>query len=96
MVQNGQNSQNGQDCQKWSKRSKMVHIGKNGQTQSKMVGRARHTSLSAQRARRTKSTGPKGLQLEIGPGGAPKLPVPHTEAYPQFFAGSFASMPFLA
>ena len=40
MVQNGQISEKGQNCQKWSKRSKMVQIGKmvkDGQTRSKMV-----------------------------------------------------------
>ena len=35
--------------------------------------RARHTGLSAPRARRTKSKGPKGLQLEVGARRAPRL-----------------------
>ena len=35
--------------------------------------RARHTVLSAQRARRTKSRGPKGLQQEVGARRAPRL-----------------------
>ena len=52
MVENGQ---------KWSKWSKMV---KNGGIDLK---RAQRTGLSARRARRTKSRGPKGLQLEVGP-----------------------------
>ena len=52
---------------KWSKIVKMV---KNGGLDLKW---ARHTGLSARRAGRTKSRGPKGLQLEVGPGGAPKL-----------------------
>ena len=44
---------NGPSRQKWSKSPKMVKIVQNG------------TSLSAQRARRTKTRGPKGLQLEV-------------------------------
>ena len=49
---------------KWSKMVKMV---KNGGPELK---RARRTGLSARRA---KSRGPKGLQLEVGARGAPRL-----------------------
>ena len=46
-----------------------------------MVGpdlkRAQRTGLSARRARRTKSRGPKGLQLEVGARRAPRLLVLH-------------------
>ena len=41
----------------------MVKIVKNGRPDFK---RARLTGLSARRARRRKSRGPKGLQLEVG------------------------------
>ena len=75
MVQNGpkwskmvQMVENGR---KWSKRSKMV---KNGGHDLK---RAQRTGLSARGARRTKSTGPKGLQLEVGARMAPRLLVLH-------------------
>ena len=61
MVQNGPNGR------KWSKWSKMV---KNGGPDLK---RARRTGLSARRAQRTKSRGPKGLQLEVGARRAPRL-----------------------
>ena len=59
MVQNGNN--------KWSKWSKMV---KNGEADLQRVQR---TVLCAQRARRTRSRGPKGLQLEVGVRRAPRL-----------------------
>ena len=49
------------------KRVKMI---KNGGPDLK---RARLTGLSARRARRTKSRGPKGLQLEVGARRAPRL-----------------------
>ena len=76
-----------QNDPKWSKIiqnglkwSKMVKNGKNGLKWSKMVPnggpdlkRARHTGLSARRAGRTKSRGPKGLQLEVGARRAPRL-----------------------
>ena len=58
MVQNGPNGR------KWSK---MV---KNGRPDLK---RAQRTGLSARRARRTKSRGPRGLQLEVGARRAPRL-----------------------
>ena len=64
MVQNGPNGR------KWSKWSKMV---KNGGPDLK---RAQRTGLSARRARRTKSRGLKGLQLEVGARRAPRLLVP--------------------
>ena len=68
---------------KWSK---LVKHGKNGLKWSKMVQngqnckknggpdlkRARRTGLNA---RRTKSRGPKGFQLEVGPRSGPRLPV---------------------
>merc|ERR550517_1961520 len=53
-----------QNGPKWSKWSKMV---KNGGPDLK---RAQRTGL---RARRTKSRGPKGLQLEVGARRAPRL-----------------------
>ena len=53
---------------------------KNGQNWSEMVKnggpdlkQARRTGLSARRARRTKSRGPKGLQPEVGARRAPRL-----------------------
>ena len=56
---------------------KMVKSGKNGQKWSKMdknggldLKRAQNIGLSAQRAGKTKSRGPKGFQLEVG---APRL-----------------------
>ena len=52
---------------KWSKMVKMV---KNGRPDLK---RARRTGLSTRRARKTKSRGPKGLQLEVGAQRAPRL-----------------------
>merc|ERR1719239_1572884 len=59
---------------------KMVKNGRNGQKLPKMVKiggpdlkRAQRTGLSARRARRTKSRGPKGLQLEVGARRAPRL-----------------------
>ena len=55
--------------QKWSK---MV---KNGGPDLK---RAQRTGLSARRVRRTKSIGPKGLQLEVGARRAPRLLVQNT------------------
>ena len=61
MVENGPNGR------KWSKWSKMV---KNGGPDLKQ---AQRTGLSARRARRTKSRGPKGLQLEVGARRAPRL-----------------------
>ena len=48
----------------------MVQMVKNGGPDLK---RARRTGLSAQRAQRTKSIGPKGLQLEVGARRAPRL-----------------------
>ena len=39
------------------------------------------TGLGAQRAQRTKSRGPKGLQLEVGPRRAPRLLVIHNLQY---------------
>ena len=62
MVKNGN--------KKWSKWSKMVKMVKNGGPD---VKRARRTGLSARMARRTKSRGPKGLQLEVGAQRAPTL-----------------------
>ena len=71
MVQNGP---------KWSKMVQMVENGPNGQKWSKMVKngrpdlkRAQHTGLSARRAQRTKSRGPKGVRLEVGARRAPRL-----------------------
>ena len=52
---------------KWSQLLKIV---KNGRPDLK---RARRTGLSARRTRRTKSRGPKGLQLEVGARRAPRL-----------------------
>ena len=67
-VQNGlKSSRMIQNGQKWSKWSKMV---KNGGPDLK---RAQRTGLGARRARRTKSRGPKGLQLEVGARRAPRL-----------------------
>ena len=43
---------------------------KNGESD---LQRARHTGLSARRARRTKSRGPEGLHLEVGARRAPRL-----------------------
>ena len=58
----------------------MVKNGPNGRKWWKMVKnggpdlkRARRTGLSARRAQRTKSRGPKGLQLEVGARRAPRL-----------------------
>ena len=58
----------------------MVENGPNGQKWSKMVKdggpdlkRAQRTGLSARRARRTKSRGPKGLQPEVRALRAPRL-----------------------
>ena len=58
MIQNGPN---GRKCSK---------IVKNGRPDLK---RAQRTGLSARKARRTKSRGPKGLQLEVGARRAPRL-----------------------
>ena len=52
---------------KWSKMVKIVKMVKNGGPELK---RARRTG---RRARRTKSRGPKGLQLEVGAQRAPRL-----------------------
>ena len=49
------------------KGSKMVNNG------GRDLKRARRTGLSARRARRTKSRGPNGLQLEVGARRAPRL-----------------------
>ena len=69
MVKIAKNGQNGLKWSKmvlngpkWSKWSKMVQMVKNGGPDLK---RARRTGLSARRVRRTKSRGPKGLQLEV-------------------------------
>ena len=78
MVKNGRNGkklpkkwskmvENGPNGRKWSKWSKMV---KNGGPDLKQ---AQCTGLSARRARRTKSRGSKGLQLEVGARRAPRL-----------------------
>ena len=64
MVQMVENGPNGR---KWSKWLKMV---KNGGPDLKQ---AQRTGLSARRARRTKSRGPKGLQIEVGARRAPRL-----------------------
>ena len=79
MVKNGSKwSKMVQNGRPWSKSPKMVKIAKIGQNRqnglkfSKMVKnggpdlkRARSTGLSARRARRTKSIGPMGLQLQV-------------------------------
>ena len=82
MAKNGQKSPKSakmvkitKKCPKWSnivpndsKWSQMVQIVKNGKKNGGTdFKRARRTGLSARRARRTKSRGPKGLQLEVGP-----------------------------
>ena len=64
MVQMVENGPNGR---KWSKWSKMV---KNGGPDLKQ---AQRTGLSARRAQRTKSRGPKGPQLEVGARRVPRL-----------------------
>ena len=58
----------------------MVKMVKNGQKWSKWskhggldLQRARRTGLSARRAQRTMSKGPKGLQFEVGAWRAPRL-----------------------
>ena len=58
----------------------MVQNGPNGRKWSKMVKnggpdlkRAQRTVLSARRARRMESRGPKGLQLDVGARRAPRL-----------------------
>ena len=68
----------------------MAHLHKNGLFSKKWpifqkcpiftgpnLKRARHTGLSARMARKTKSRGPKGLQLEVGARRAPRLLVCH-------------------
>ena len=79
------------NCQKWSKWSKMVQNGPNGRKWSKWskmvknggpdLKRAQRTGLSARRARRTKSRGPKGLQLEVGARRAPRLLVLYISSF---------------
>ena len=73
---------------KWSKMVKMV---KNGGPELK---RARRTGLSARRARRTKSRGPKGLQLEVGARRAPRLLVYHNVSFINFHSYVSASLGF--
>ena len=87
MVKIAKNGQNGLKWSKmvptgpkWSKMVKTVKMVQNGLKWSKMVKngrpdlkRARHTGLSARRAGRTKSRGPKGLQLNVGHRRGPRL-----------------------
>ena len=86
IVKNGQNGQNGQ---KWLK------VDKNGLRWSKMVKIVRQTGLSAQRARRTKSRGPKGLQLEVRVRRAPRLLVFHISFIIYFIHHIFHPSPTL-
>ena len=56
-------------------------------------GAGRHTGLSARRARRTKSGGPKGLQLKVGARKAPRLLVNSILLYPSYFLDKVQSSP---
>ena len=62
---------NGQIGLKWSKMVKMVK--KDGAD----LKQALRTGLSARKAGMTKSRGPKGLQLEVGPRRGPETFNPH-------------------